>query len=103
VTVELNDAERRELWSRCRRIFALAYLHYEDQGNQETLAGLDGSSWAICAGNFYEGLSAGRKIYVVKQRPPIAVAQALALLMELTVTACDIALGCSSPGRDPVR
>ena len=84
VTVELNDAERREF------VVALpAYnlrwhtFTYEDQGNQETLARTHGIKLGYLRRKFYEGLSAGRKIYVVKQRPPIAVAQALALLMEL--------------------
>jgi hypothetical protein len=85
ITVELNDAGRPEYVASIP-----AYnLHWhtsshEHEAGQPAVWRDHAASLGYLRRKFFEGLRAGRKIYVVKQQPPVPVDHALALLLELT-------------------
>ena len=87
ITIELNDAVRREY------VLTLATYNlrwhtftYENEADEQKLWKDHTIKIGYLRRKFYEGLRGGRKIYVVKQRLPVPVGQAVALLMELNRT-----------------
>jgi hypothetical protein len=84
VTMELNDADPKEYvlnspaYNLCWHTFC-----YENDGDQGTIWRDHSATLGYLRRKFYEGLRAGRKIYVVRQQRPIPFGQAATLLMEL--------------------
>jgi hypothetical protein len=84
VAVELNDARRREFV-----VSVPAYklrwhtFAYEDQTDHQSVLQANAVKLGYLRRKFYEGLRAGRKIYVLKRQPPITLSQAAAVLLEL--------------------
>ena len=84
LTVELNDADPRA------HVLALPPYNLrwqtfvpENDGDRESWRHANAVTLGYLRRKFYEGLRSGRKIYVLKQRRPIPVAEAAVLLMEL--------------------
>jgi hypothetical protein len=84
ITVELNDADPPE--------YVLAVPRYklkwqmladEDDTDRDSLRHTNAFVLSYLRRKFFEGLRAGRKIYVLKQKRPIPIGQAVAILMEL--------------------
>ena len=84
LTVELNDAEPRE-YVLSLRPYDMHWDSFvkEYEASPQTLWRAQAVRFDYLRRKFHEGLRAGRKIYVVNQRRPFLLREAVALLMEL--------------------
>ncbi len=84
VTAELNHAHRREFV-----VSVPAYklrwhtFMYENETDQDSVLRANAVKLGYLRRKFYEGLRAGRKIYVIKRQQPLLLSQAAAVLLEL--------------------
>jgi hypothetical protein len=108
VTIELNDAQHPVLALPCYGLRWPAFVSEpgfvpESDADRETWRRANAVTLGYLRRKFYEGLRAGRKIYVVRQRRPISLAEEAVLLMELNRTQDVTLLYVSEapPGRSP--
>ena len=84
VTADLNQARRREFV-----VSVPAYklrwhtFMYENETDRDSVLRANAVKLGYLRRKFYEGLRAGRKIYVIKRQQPLLLSQAVAVLLEL--------------------
>jgi hypothetical protein len=84
VTVELSESDPREYLLKSS-VYNMSWhtFRYENDSDPRAVWRDHATQLGFLRRKFYDGLRAGRKIYVVKQSRPISAVQAAALLMEL--------------------
>jgi hypothetical protein len=80
----LNDARRREFVLTLPR-YGLQWhtFAFEDETDEQTVLSMHATKLGYLRRKFYEGLSGGRKTYVIKRQRRIPLSTAAAVLMEL--------------------